>query len=169
MITTQWAGEESWVIQSIFPCKVFLWNLLSTNNIFSYLYCSCCLYLYVALFSWTVFFCSLFIHKRKLLSLLVYKGKYKPQMFREQQPFIYMLCVLTHLVLSFLTHSLHLMVKMRMSCSSPLWSTMCPTPSRCPKKLSLSAKGWVNLTMKHDLPFISFCGFSRKSEICQLS
>lgn len=37
--------------------------------------------------------------------------------------------------------SLHLMARMKMNCSSPLWSTTCPTPSPCPKKLSPSAKG----------------------------
>lgn len=41
------------------------------------------------------------------------------------------------------TCSLHSMGRMKMSCSRPLWSTMCPTLSHCPKRLSPSAKGWV--------------------------
>lgn len=42
-----------------------------------------------------------------------------------------------------LLSSLHLTVRMRMSYFSPSWSITSPIPSRCPRRPSLSVKGWV--------------------------
>lgn len=44
--------------------------------------------------------------------------------------------------------SLHLMVKMKMNFSSPLWSTTSPTLNPCPKKQFPSAKGWWQNTLQ---------------------
>lgn len=58
---------------------------------------------------------------------------------------LFVLCCLLLLLTHFspVLSSLHLTERMKMSYFSQSWSTTSPIPSRCPRRLSLSVKGWV--------------------------
>lgn len=158
---------KSWVIHSICPAWSSCW--ISLHEFCSWL---CCFLLFFLLFSchflshpspqnWHKLMWFLWCHtvtKQSTQDLVTHSLIWDNMKHHQHSS-----CIV------FSTRSLHSMGRMKMSCSRPSWSTMCPTLSHCPKKLSPSAKGWVDTMWQ---AFFRDCfpqALTIKNKACQLA